>query len=138
MSYLLDCFFFSKREKEKNSLLEEMAQATVNEAINVAVAELKAEAVEAFAASAKKGTVEKAAGLLAGLADSHATRTERSRSRRRCSPDYSTVNPGVDETRLLRNAVTSSKEVLSDALERMTLSANTDVNAFLSSSSVKF
>ncbi|KAL5102877.1 hypothetical protein TcWFU_008498 [Taenia crassiceps] len=115
-----------KRDKEKNSLLEAMARVTVNEAINLAVAELKAEAVEAFAASAKQGVVEKAVELLNGLADSSVTRSKCRRSRRGCLLYRGTRNPKVDGTSLWRNAVISSKEVLNDALQRMTLSANTD------------
>uniref|UniRef100_A0A915EW45 Uncharacterized protein n=1 Tax=Echinococcus canadensis TaxID=519352 RepID=A0A915EW45_9CEST len=114
----------SKCEEENNSLLETMARSTVNEAIDLAVAEHKAEVVEASAALAGTRALEKAVGLLAGLADSSAVRTERRRLHQRCLVGCSTVKPRTDGTRLLRNASFSSKEVLNNALERMTLSVN--------------
>ncbi|VDM25671.1 unnamed protein product [Hydatigera taeniaeformis] len=115
--------------KEKDSLLEAIARATVNEAINLAVAELKSEAMEVSKAASRGGAVEEvAAQLLAGLADSSATRTERRRPRRRCLFGENSTRFVGDGARLVDNAVASSKEILTDGLERMTLSADTGVS----------
>ncbi|KAM3174009.1 hypothetical protein ACTXT7_011401 [Hymenolepis weldensis] len=101
---------FRKREEEMNEQLEEMARVTVNEAISHAIAELKAEAVEASKTMSENETVAcKAAHLLSSISSGN---------------ELNGVALG-DNKDVLESALSTSKKVLSNAVENMTLSANT-------------
>nr|CDS30996.1 hypothetical protein HmN_000332500 [Hymenolepis microstoma] len=99
---------FRQREEEVNKQMEEMARSVVNEAISYAIAELKAEAAEASKTISGNETVAcKAAKYLAHIC---------------------TVN-GVkrgDSKDVVDSALSTSKKVLNNAIEDMTLSANTE------------
>lgn len=96
-----------------NEQLEEMARVTVNEAISHAIAELKAEAVEASKTISENETVaSKAAHLLSSISTGN---------------ELNGVPLG-DNKDVLESALSTSKKVLSNAVENMTLSANTGVS----------
>lgn len=113
--------YFRRREEEMNDQLQAIARVTVDEAINLAVAELKAEAVEASATfSGKEMAASKAAKLLSEISNNN-------------GGDFQGVSLGDkedDAEGLLECALTTSKKVLSQAVEKMTLTANTHVSSF--------
>ena len=118
-----------------NNLLKSMARATVNEAIHLAVAELKAEAIEASAtepthSSTENGTIQRAVEILVGLTNTSKVVEQCNESFQRDSHDLEgkNDNDSFDVEEFLGDAVTVSREVLNNAVEKMTLTANTGVS----------
>ncbi|KAM7534230.1 hypothetical protein Aperf_G00000113899 [Anoplocephala perfoliata] len=107
-----------RREEEMNNQLEAIARVTVDEAICLAVAELKAEAVEASATSVsgKETVASRAAQLLSEFSNNNGDDLE-----------GASLEGKVDSAeRFLESALTTSKKALSNAMEKMTLTANSD------------